>query len=299
MFLRSCAARFRPYTTKVAFGGAALGTCFVLANQKKLFATSDNENIAISPDEFRELRLNSVTYYNHNTNIFRLGFPSKDQSSGLTTASFILVKGSDKEGKVAVRPYTPISSNSTKGHLDLLIKKYPEGNVSKYVHDLKVGDFVEVKGPFKKLEYSANMKKEIGMVAGGTGITPMVQVLEEIFNNPADRTKVSMIFANISEEDILCKELLDSLAHSFPNRFKVYYTLDKPHDEWNGGVGFVTADMAREHLPAPSKDSLILFCGPPPMLKAVAGEKGPNYTQGEVGGVLKELGFETDMVYKF
>jgi predicted ferric reductase len=40
----------------------------------------------------------------------------------------------------------------------------------------QVGDKVEVKGPFPKIAYTANMKKKIGMIAGGTGITPMLQV---------------------------------------------------------------------------------------------------------------------------
>ena len=35
---------------------------------------------------------------------------------------------------------------------------------------------IEIKGPFPKLPYTANMKKEIGMMCGGTGITPMLQV---------------------------------------------------------------------------------------------------------------------------
>lgn len=75
--------------------------------------------------------------------------------------------------------------------------------------------------------------------------------------------------------------------------------MDKPSEGWTGGKGFVSKDMVKEHLPPPAEDTMIFFCGPPPMLKAVAGEKGKNYTQGEVGGVLKDLGYTTDMVYKF
>ena len=36
---------------------------------------------------------------------------------------------------------------------------------------------IEIKGPFPKLKYVPNMKKCIGMMCGGTGITPMLQVL--------------------------------------------------------------------------------------------------------------------------
>jgi len=290
---------FRPvFTQKAAYGfaGAALvsGMCY-----KSFSADAKDESTALSPEEFRDFPLHSVTYYNHNTNIFRIQFPRKDQESGLSTASFLLIKGQDSDGKTAVRPYTPVSTNDTKGHCDLLIKKYPNGNVSQYVHGLKVGDSVSVKGPFKKLEYEANMKKDIGMIAGGTGITPMIQVLQTIFRNPEDKTKVAVIFANIAEEDILCRELLDGLAKEYPDRFKVHYTLDKPPAGWKGGEGFVSESMAKANLPKPSDDTLILFCGPPPMLKAVAGPKGPNFTQGDVGGVLSALGYTNDMVYKF
>lgn len=65
------------------------------------------------------------------------------------------------------RPYTPTTLDQDKGIFELVIKSYPEGNVSSYVCGLKVGDKIEVKGPFPKLKYVANMKKKIGMVNMG------------------------------------------------------------------------------------------------------------------------------------
>ena len=57
-----------------------------------------------------------------------------------------------------------------------MIKTYPNGIVSSYLHSLKEGDFVEIKGPFPKLKYIANMKKNVAFLCGGTGITPCLQV---------------------------------------------------------------------------------------------------------------------------
>lgn len=37
--------------------------------------------------------------------------------------------------------------------------------------------------------------------------------------------------------------------------------------DWAYSKGFVTADMIREHLPAPGDDVLLLLCGPPPMVQ--------------------------------
>ncbi len=41
---------------------------------------------------------------------------------------------------------------------------------------MQIGETLDVKGPIIKLAYKPNMKQSIGMVAGGTGITPMLQV---------------------------------------------------------------------------------------------------------------------------
>ena len=49
---------------------------------------------------------------------------------------------------------------------------------------------------------------------------------------------------------------------------QVHYMLDKPNrkQDWKGGVGYVTEDVVREHLPPPGDGNWILVCGPPPMM---------------------------------
>lgn len=51
---------------------------------------------------------------------------------------------------------------------------YPTGNISKYFGELKVGDLVNFKGPRGQMQYSPALATRIGMIAGGTGITPML-----------------------------------------------------------------------------------------------------------------------------
>jgi cytochrome-b5 reductase len=162
----------------------------------------------------------------------------------------------------------------------------------------QVGDSIEVKGPLSKMKYSPNMKKSIGMVAGGTGITPMLQVIQEILKNPADHTSVHLVFANDKEEDILLKATLDTLAAKHKN-FKVTYVLAKPSAAWKGHKGYVGADLLHATMPKPSADSLVLVCGPPGFMEAVSGGKTPDYKQGEVKGLLKAAGFNEDNVFKF
>jgi NAD(P)H-flavin reductase len=59
----------------------------------------------------------------------------------------------------------------------------------------------------------------INMIAGGTGITPMYQVMKEILSNPADKTCLRLLYANQTEEDILIRKELEGLQAQHPDRF--------------------------------------------------------------------------------
>jgi cytochrome-b5 reductase len=146
--------------------------------------------------------------------------------------------------KEIVRSYTPISGDHQPGFFDLLIKSYPTGNISKYMASLVIGQTIKVKGPKGAMVYTPNMVRRFGMIAGGTGITPMLQIIRAIIRGrkTGDATEVDLIFANVAKEDILLKEDLDELARE-DKRFRVYYVLNNPPEGWDGGVGFVTPEM--------------------------------------------------------
>lgn len=136
-------------------------------------------------------------------------------------------------------------------------------------------------GHFK---YVPNMKRRIGMVAGGTGITPMFQVIQAVLNNSEDRTKIDLVFANVTEDDILLRTELDAFAAAHKT-FKVHYMLDKPSAGWAGGSGYVTKEVLKEFMPQADDDVIILRCGPPPMVKGVA-------------TALSDLGYSPDMLFE-
>lgn len=176
----------------------------------------------LSPKDFTPLKLKSVTPYNHNTQIYTFELPDPNAYLNLPVSSCIMLRYKGADGKDVIRPYTPIDTHR-KGEVVLLIKVYEKGNMSKHIEQMQVGDTLDFKGPMPKLKYEANMKKKIGMLAGGSGITPMLQVIEEIARNPDDHTETHLVFANVSGQDILLKETLDSLAEEHPN-IKVRHT---------------------------------------------------------------------------
>jgi cytochrome-b5 reductase len=225
----------------------------------------------LKPAEFQEFALEEKTVLSHNTAIYRFKLPRPTDVLGLPIGQHIslaaTIAGQPKE---VVRSYTPITSDEDRGHVDLLIKSYPTGNISKHVAGLGIGDTMKIKGPKGAMVYTPNMVRHFGMIAGGTGITPMLQVAKAITRGRAagDRTEVDLIFANVNPEDILLKDDLDALAATDAS-FRVHYVLNNPPEGWTGGTGFVTADMIKEKLPAPASDVKILVCGPPPMVAAM------------------------------
>ena len=179
---------------------------------------------------------------------YRFKLPSPDAILGLPIGQHVSIgatcKQPDGTTKEIVRSYTPISGDHVPGYFDLLIKSYPKGNISRHVASLEIGQSIRVRGPKGAFEYTPNMVRHFGMVAGGSGITPMLQIIRAIVRGRAsgDRTEVDLIFANVTAEDILLKDDLDALVKE-DKQIRVHYVLDQPPKDWTGGVGYVTGEM--------------------------------------------------------
>jgi len=232
------------------------------------------EQKVLKPTEFQSFELKEKTIISHNVAIYRFSLPSATSILGLPIGQHISIGATlpqeDGTKKEIVRSYTPISGDHQPGHFDLLIKSYPTGNISKYMASLIVGQTIKVRGPKGAMVYTPNMVRHFGMIAGGTGITPMLQIIRAVIRGrpTGDTTEIDLIFANVNSEDILLKEDLDQLAKD-DDKFRVHYVLNNPPEKWDGGVGFVTPEMMTKWLPKPAADVKMLLCGPPPMISAM------------------------------
>jgi cytochrome-b5 reductase len=188
-------------------------------------------------DDFRPFKLIRKEVLSHDTARFTFGLPV-GHVLGLPTGQHISLRffeldhDSGTGGTSAsvstqvMRSYTPVTDNHTVGEVSLVIKvykagvhpKFPEGGkMSQHLDSLKVGDTIDIKGPKGHMEYLGNggnfWVKPIGkpkstrqasqfiMIAGGTGITPMLQVLNYMFRNPGNEpnVKVTLLYANQSK----------------------------------------------------------------------------------------------------
>ncbi|TQB74386.1 hypothetical protein MPDQ_004879 [Monascus purpureus] len=203
-------------------------------------------------------------------NVYRFVFqlPRPHDVIGLPIGQHVAIQATVNGASVS-RSYTPTSNNLDRGVLELVIKCYPDGVLTgQYLANLQVGDQVQFRGPKGAMKYNKGLCKKIGMIAGGTGITPMYQLIRAICEDDRDTTEVSLIYANRSEEDILLRSELETFARCYPRNLKIWYMLDNPPKKWAYGKGYVTADIMREKLPSPSPDTKIMLCGPPGMVNA-------------------------------
>lgn len=228
----------------------------------------NSERKVLNKDEFQEFPLIQKVVLSKDSAIFRFGLPNPTDVLGLPIGQHIQI-AAEVDGKNVMHSYTPTSlDQDSKGFFDLLIKVYPNGKLSTHIDNLELGDAIKVKGPKGFYNYEPNMLKHICMVAGGTGITPMYQIIKAILTNPDDKTKVTLLYGSQSESDILLRSELDEFAKNHDN-FELVHFLDRAPENWDGKVGYVSKEALVEHFPEPSADVQLLLCGPPGLVSSI------------------------------
>ncbi|OIW02416.1 hypothetical protein TanjilG_05009 [Lupinus angustifolius] len=248
--------------------------------------TTPLRSVALNPREKIPCKLVSKISISHDVRLFRFALPYEDQLLGLPVGKHIFLCA-NIDGKLCMRAYTPTSSVDEVGYFELVVKiyfkgmhpKFPNGGtMSQHLDSLPIGSVLEVKGPLGHIEYNGRgnflvhgkdkFAKRLAMLAGGTGITPIYQVVQAILKDPEDQTEMHVVYANRTEDDILLREELDAWAKKYHDRLKVWYVVQETIREgWEYSVGFITDSIMREHVPKASKDTLALACGPPPMIQ--------------------------------
>ncbi len=207
-------------------------------------------------------KLTHIETDTHDTKTFRFELPV-DAALDMFPGDFLYVYATIN-GKSMKRPYTPSSLPGTTGFFDLTVKRYEAGSVSKYLHDQRIGDTVLMSGPNAGGHWVEGMAKRVGFIAGGTGITPMISIIRWILTKKLE-AELFLVFANKTESDIIFRQEWERNIREYPN-FHCHHVLEQPPPRWEGGIGRVTPEILRQHLPAPTPDTCLFLCGPPPMV---------------------------------
>jgi nitrate reductase (NAD(P)H) len=241
--------------------------------------------LALNPRKKTPFRLQNKVALSRDTYLLDYALPTPEHVLGLPTGKHVFISAV-VNGETVLRRYTPISSNCDIGCVKFVIKVYrpserfPKGGkMSQYVDDINVGDITFFRGPVGEFEYIRQGDFTIegepcharcfNMIAGGTGITPCMQIAAEILRNPEDATEISLIFACREEGDLLMRSTLDAWATEFPSKFRVHYILSDARraSDWKYSTGHVDKALFAKHLFEPAEDVYNLMCGPPIMIE--------------------------------
>ncbi|KAL7620592.1 hypothetical protein AAE478_009587 [Parahypoxylon ruwenzoriense] len=200
--------RLRQAAAGVASAGAGIGLYYMYLSRVAHADSGAPKQVFGSGPAFLSLQLESTEVVNHNTKRLCFKLPEADSVSGLSLT------------------YEP-------GVLEFLVKQYPNGKQSSYLHSLKPGDTLRFIMPIRGYKWQPNEHPEIMLVAGGAGITPAFQLIQGILRNPDDHTKIRLVFGVNTDADILLKKEFDEYEAKFPGRFKAVYAVSHPEVEEN------------------------------------------------------------------
>ena len=231
--------------------------------------------------------LHSKVSVSWDTRIFTFKLEHDEQPLGLPIGQHLMMRLRDPVTREAIiRSYTPISETTKKGYADVLAKVYLDskdrrgGKMTQAMDALPIGHFLDFKGPIGKFEYLgrglcaingiSRIVKRFIMICGGSGITPIFQVLRAVMNDKEDPTKCVVLDGNRLAGDILCKGDLDTFARENLDRCKLLYTLTKAPDGWQGLRGRIAGPLLKEYcFRSGETESMVLICGPEALEKSV------------------------------
>lgn len=235
--------------TYLGFGAVGLGVAsyFFIPSNSRSAPTYGNK--PLSPNYFTPSIVTSSEDSGPDTKLITLQVAPHllptTQSADISPIWSVYIKDDDIQVE---RQYTPLEGVDNEGRMSFWVKKYPKGEVGRWLHSKKVGDTVEIRGPLKTWEWKEDVWDEIVMVltshpfdphaptvfqiSGGTGITPFYQLFSSAINRGnlvSPQTRFTLLHSSRVPSELPPHDLLQNLAFSAnaqSNRIKVHYFVD-------------------------------------------------------------------------
>jgi|GEM_PF-592026 len=205
---------------------------------------------------------------NPDTKTFRLGIPNGrtfDYLPGQYITLSIVISGQEYK-----RSYSLASSPTRPKNLEITIKRAPNGGlVSNWLNDhLKIGDTVNLKGPFGNFSCLKQTCEKILFLAAGSGIVPIMSMLRWLADTDA-RIDVRLLLSFRSPDDIIYRDELKLIAARHKNiNIAITLTTDAiVRSQWSGLTGRVNEKMIHELVPD-LPERMVFLCGPDDFMSA-------------------------------
>jgi propane monooxygenase reductase subunit len=171
-------------------------------------------------------------------------------------------------GTAATRSFSMANTSSRdNGRLEFVIKVYPDGLFSHFLDTrLRVGDRLDLAGPFGVFTLRDSDDAELIFVGGGAGMAPILSLLRSMAERGIQR-KATYYYGARRRRDLCFEDELRALEEALPG-FRYVPALSEPAEEdaWDGETGLIT-DVVKRHE-RDLKGAHAYLCGPPPMVEA-------------------------------
>lgn len=168
-------------------------------------------------------------------------------------------------GTDAKRSYSFANPPAGDGTMEFFIKVLDEGVMSDYVSGrAAIGDEMPVTGPFGRF-YLRPPTRLLVMVAGGTGLAPMLSMLDNMIATGATGQPVHLLYGANTPDELFALEHLEACAGKGVD-LATETAVVAPVEGWDGNTGHVTGLLRPEIVNGGDCD--VYLCGPPPMIEA-------------------------------
>ena len=173
------------------------------------------------------------------------------------------------------RPYSISSPCTERKHYEITVRRAKEGFVSDYLLDrLKEGDTLVSSGPAGFFyQFPCVHGKKLCFIAGGSGITPFMSMLESDADRLCGDKEATLIYGSAKEDDIVFAERLGALAGGGLKGFSLVPVISEPGPGCEERTGFITAELIKDVL-GDTEGYTFFLCGPQEMYDFVLPELG-------------------------
>jgi len=166
-------------------------------------------------------------------------------------------------GTDIVRSYSFVNQPG-ETHATFLLRLIPGGALSEWIRSqAKPGVALQVSGPFGRF-FLRDPDKPMVFVAGGTGIGPIISILDQMRTSRASPPSVKLVFGVNTLASLFWRERLDALIASFAGSELVTAVMS-PEGAWDGVAGTAVDGLMGLAI---DPSSHVYLCGPPVMTEA-------------------------------
>lgn len=174
----------------------------------------------------------------------------------------------DFDGKEQRRSYSLCTSPFVDSFPGISVKRVAGGLFSNHLNEkIFPGKTINVLKPLGSFttEFHSKNQRHLVMVAGGSGITPIMGIIKSLFINEPN-SKVTLLYCSRTEDQIIFKDQLDQLAAKYVGRFELVHILSQASPQWKGITGRITKELINQYVQAAEAestfDSEYFVCGP-------------------------------------